>query len=85
MLEALTLVLAMLPVLHVLFTVNGWENRSKKEISVGFLNIRPLVFNQGSHLLTTVKKRKLKWYSYVSRSSGLSKTILQGKRGETKR
>ena len=29
-------------------------------------------------LLTTVKKRKLKWYGHVSRSSGLSKTILQG-------
>ena len=26
----------------------------------------------------TVKKRKLKWYSHVSRSSGLAKTILQG-------
>ena len=29
-------------------------------------------------LLTIVKKRKLKWYVYVSRSSGLAKTILQG-------
>ena len=29
-------------------------------------------------LLTTVKKRKLKWYGHVSRSSGLEKTILQG-------
>ena len=29
-------------------------------------------------LLTTVKNRKLKWYSHVSRSSGLAKTILQG-------
>ena len=29
-------------------------------------------------LLTIVKRRKLQWYSYVSRSSGLSKTILQG-------
>ena len=29
-------------------------------------------------LLTTVKKRKLKWYGHVSRSSGLAKTILQG-------
>ncbi|KAI0223781.1 hypothetical protein LSAT2_025079 [Lamellibrachia satsuma] len=28
--------------------------------------------------LTTVKKRKLKWYGHVSRSSGLAKTILQG-------
>ena len=29
-------------------------------------------------LLTTVKRRKLQWYGYVSRSSGLTKTILQG-------
>ena len=28
--------------------------------------------------LTTVKKRELKWYGHVSRSSGLGKTILQG-------
>ena len=34
----------------------------------------------GAHddLLTTVKKRKLRWYGHVTRSSGLSKTILQG-------
>ena len=29
-------------------------------------------------LLTNVKRRKLQWYGYVSRSSGLAKTILQG-------
>ena len=29
-------------------------------------------------LLTTVKKRKLRWYGHVSRSPGLAKTILQG-------
>ena len=28
--------------------------------------------------LTSVKRRKLKWYGYVTRSSGLAKTILQG-------
>ena len=28
--------------------------------------------------LTMVKKRKLRWFSHVSRSSGLAKTILQG-------
>ena len=34
----------------------------------------------GTHedLLSFVKRRKLKWYGLVSRSSGLSKTILQG-------
>ena len=29
-------------------------------------------------LLTLVKKRKLRWFDHVSRSSGLAKTILQG-------
>ena len=29
-------------------------------------------------LLTVVKKRKLKWYGHISRSSGTAKTILQG-------
>ena len=28
-------------------------------------------------LLTTVKRRKLKWYGHITRSSGLAKTILQ--------
>ena len=28
--------------------------------------------------LNIVKRRKLQWYGYVSRSSGLAKTILQG-------
>ena len=29
-------------------------------------------------LLTSVKRRKLKWYGHVAQSSGLAKTILQG-------
>ncbi|KAK2154897.1 hypothetical protein NP493_2129g00000 [Ridgeia piscesae] len=42
-------------------------------------------------LLTTVKRRKLKWYGHITRSSGLAKTILQGtvqegrRRGRQKR
>ena len=42
-------------------------------------------------LLTLVKKRKLRWFGHVSRSSGLAKTILQAtvkgkrKRGRQKR
>ena len=36
-------------------------------------------------LLTSVKRRKLKWYGHVTRSSGLSKTILQGKVNGTRR
>ena len=30
-------------------------------------------------LLTTIKRCKLQWYGHVSRSSGLTKTILRGK------
>ena len=29
-------------------------------------------------LLTMVKKRKLRWYGHISRSSGMAKTVLQG-------
>ena len=29
-------------------------------------------------LLTMVKKRKVRWYGHISRSSGMSKTVLQG-------
>ena len=37
-------------------------------------------------LLTVVKKRKLRWFGHVSRSSGLAKTILQGTvKGKRKR
>ena len=37
-------------------------------------------------LLTLVKKRTLRWFGHVSRSSGLAKTILQGTmKGERKR
>ena len=32
-----------------------------------------------------VKKRKLRWYRHISRSSGIEKTILQGTVKETKR
>ena len=34
--------------------------------------------------LATVKMRKIKWYDHVSRSSGLTKTILQGTVKETR-
>ena len=31
------------------------------------------------HLLAIIKRRKLQWYGHVSRSSGLAKTIMQGR------
>ena len=37
-------------------------------------------------LLTLIKKRKLRWFCHVSRSSGLAKTVLQGTvKGKRKR
>ena len=41
---------------------------------------------QYDELLTLVKKRKLRWFGHVSRSSGIAKTILQGTvKGKRKR
>ena len=37
-----------------------------------------LAIGPNEDLLTIVKRRKLKWYGHVSRSSGLAKTILRG-------
>ena len=51
--------------------------------------VRQIIVNHiGPHedLLTTVKKRKLRWYGHTTRASGLSKIILQGTvRGGRKR
>ena len=38
----------------------------------------PAAVGEYDELLTIVKKRKLRWFGHVSRSSGLAKTILQG-------
>ena len=37
------------------------------------------------YLLTMVKKRKLRWYGHISRSSDMAKTILQGTVKEARR
>ena len=36
-------------------------------------------------LQTMVKKRKLRWYEHISRSSGMAKTIMQGAVKEARR
>ena len=53
--------------------VTNEEVRAKIQLAIG----------PNEDLLTIVKRRKLQWYGHVSRSSGLTKTILQGtvKRG----
>ena len=49
-------------------SVTHWEVRAKIQQAVG----------PHEDLLTIVKRLKLQWYGYVSRSSGLAKTIWQG-------
>ena len=56
--------------------ITNAEVRSRITRAVGF----------HEDLLTTVRRRKLKWYGHVTRSAGLSKTILQGTvRGKRRR
>ena len=57
-------------ILHISYKdhVTNEEVRAKIQQAIGL----------HEDLLTIVKRRKLQWYGYVSRSSGLAKTILQG-------
>ena len=48
--------------------VTNEEVRRKIQVAIG----------EYDELLTLIKKRKLRWFGHVSRSSGLAKTILQG-------
>ena len=57
-----------------LLGVSYRDHITNEEVKDGIGNaIRPY-----EDLLTSVKRRKLKWYGHVTRSSGLAKTILQG-------
>ena len=59
--------------------VSNEEVRRKIQAAIG----------EYDELLTLVKKRKLRWFGHVSRSSGVAKTIVQGtvkgKRGRQKK
>ena len=56
--------------------VTNEEVRRKIQAAVG----------EYDELLTLVQKRKLRWFGHVSRSSGLAKSILQGRvKGKRKR
>ena len=50
------------------------NHRTNKEVAARTGN----AIGSYEDLLTSVKRRKLKWYGHVTRSSGLAKTILQG-------
>ena len=58
-------------ILHISYKdhVTNKEVRAKIQQAIGLYE----------ELLIIIERRKLKWYGRVSRSSGLAKTILQGK------
>ena len=65
-----------------LLSISYRNNITNKEVKARIVNAI------GSHedLLTSVKRRKLRWYVHVTRSSGLAKTVLQGTvQGERRR
>ena len=57
-------------ILHISYKdhVTNEEVRAKIQQAIGL----------HEDLLTIVKRRKLKWYGHISRSSGLAKAIVQG-------
>ena len=66
-----------------LYACESWTLTAEIERRIHVTNeeVRNRIQNAiGVHddLLTMVKKRKLRWYGHISRSSGMAKTILQG-------
>ena len=57
-----------------MYTCETWTLRADVEKRIQALEMR--CFHED--LLTSVKRRKLKWYGHVTRSSRLAKTVLQG-------
>ena len=60
--------------LHKLLSISYRDHITNEEVKARIGN----AIGPYEDLLTTVKRRKLKWYGHVTRSSGLAKTILQG-------
>ena len=58
---------------HKILCISYKEHVTNDEVRVKILQ----AIGPNEDLLTIVKRRKLKWYERVSRSSGLAKTILQ--------
>ena len=73
-----------------LYACESWTLTADTERRIQAMEMRGHISNEevrnrtrqaiGPHedLLTTVKRRKLKWYGHITRSSGLAKTIMQG-------
>ena len=70
-----------------LLNISYKDHVTNEEVRNGLQN----AFGVHDDILTIVKKRKLRWYGHISRSSGMAKTILQGtvkasrRRGRLKR
>ena len=58
-----------------LLNISYKDHVTKKEVR----NIIQNAIGVHDDLQTMVKKRKLRWYGHILRSSGMAKTILQGK------
>ena len=59
---------------HILFGISYIDHITDEGVKARIGN----AIGSYDDLLTAVKRRKLKWYRHVTRSSGLAKTILQG-------
>ena len=59
---------------HILLGISYRDHITNEEVKARLGN----AIGPYEDLLTSVKRRKLKWYGHVTRSSGLAKTILQG-------
>ena len=59
---------------HKLLGISYTDHITNEEVKVRIGN----AIGPYEDLLTSAKRRKLKWYGHVTRSSGLAKTVLQG-------
>ena len=57
-----------------LFNISYKDHVTNKEVC----RMNQAAIGEYDKLLTLVKKRKLRWFDHVSKSSGLAKTIVQG-------
>ena len=60
--------------LHKLLGISYRDHITNEEVKARIGN----AIGPYEDLLTSVKRRKLKWYGHITQSSGLAKTILQG-------
>ena len=56
------------------FNISYKDHVTNKEVC----RMNPAAIGEYDKLLTLVKKRRLRWFGHVSKSSGLAKTIVQG-------